>query len=181
VTLALAPRLQVEPTELGARFRAIFDAELRYVWTTLGRLGVPERDREDLASEVFFRVHRRIGDLDPSRPVRPWLFAFAIRVASEHRKRAQTRNETLGAAEDAGSSAVETRRPHRDDKELVRLALDSLDMDKRAIFVMHFLDEFSIPEIARTLDIPLGTAYTRLRAARQVFTAAVRRIRKAER
>jgi RNA polymerase sigma-70 factor (ECF subfamily) len=171
----------MEPTELGARFRAIFDAELPYVWTSLGRLGVEERDREDLASEVFLRIYRRIGDLDPSRPVRPWLFAFAVRVAAEHRKRAQTRNETLGAAADAGSSAVETQRPHGDDKELVRLALDRMDMDKRAVFVMHFLDGFSVPEIARTLDIPLGTVYSRLRTAREVFTVAVRRIRRAER
>jgi RNA polymerase sigma-70 factor (ECF subfamily) len=181
VSFALAPRLHSEPTELGARFRVIFDAELRYVWTSLGRLGVEERDREDLASEVFFRVHQRIGDLDPTRPVRPWLFAFAVRVASEHRKRAQTRNETLGAATDAGSSAVATPYPQGDDRELVHLALNSLDMDKRAVFVMHFLDGFTVPEIARTLVIPLGTAYSRLRLAREVFTAAVRRIRKAER
>jgi RNA polymerase sigma-70 factor, ECF subfamily len=181
VSLALSTTVPVEPAELGARFRALFEGEFRYVWTSLGRLGIDDRDREDLASEVFVRVHGRIADLDPARPVRPWLFAFAVRVASEHRKRAQVRNERLGDAGDAASSAVAPPHAHPDDREVVRLALQSLDMDKRAVFVMHFLDGFSVPEIARTLEIPLGTAYTRLRAAREIFTAAVRRIRKAER
>ena len=179
---AIEPLLDVGAAVVGDRFRTLFDAEFRYVWTSLGRLGIADRDREDLASEVFFRIHRRMADLDPSRPVRPWLFAFAARVASEHRKRAQTRNEGLGAAGDAGSSAVEPRSAHGNaDRELVGLAMESLDIDKRAVFVMHFVDGFTAPEIARALDIPLGTTYTRLRAARDLFTCAVRRIRKAER
>jgi RNA polymerase sigma-70 factor (ECF subfamily) len=178
----MAPPLDVGADALGERFRALFDAELRYVWTSLGRLGIAERDREDLASEVFFRVHRRLADLDPDRAVRPWLFAFAVRVASEHRRRAHTRNESLGAKDDAGSSAVDPPGARGDDdRELVRLALGSLDIDKRAVFVMHFLDGFTAAEIALALGIPLGTTYTRLRAARNLFTAAVRRIRKAER
>ena len=183
MSFALTPGmlLDLDPTDLGARFRTIFQAEFRYVWTSLGRLGIRERDREDLASEVFVRVHQRIEAFDPARAVRPWLFAFAVRVASEHRRRAQTRNEAIGATDDVGSSAIAAHGIDSDDRELVLLALDGLDFDKRAVFVMHFLDGFTVPEIARTLDIPLGTAYSRVRAAREIFTAAVHRIRKAER
>jgi RNA polymerase sigma-70 factor (ECF subfamily) len=173
--------LESQPSDLGARFRALFDAELRYVWTSLGRLGIDERDREDLASEVFFRVHRRMADLDPTRPARPWLFAFAVRVASEHRRRARTKNEALGAIDDAGASAIAPHASSGDEREVVARALEALDMDKRAVFVMHFLDGFTVPEVARALEIPLGTAYTRLRAAREIFTNAVRRTRKGER
>ena len=69
----------LRPEEV-ARFRRLFDEHFTYVWTSLRRLGVPEREREDLSNEVFFRVHRRISDYDPARPGRPWLFAFAVRV-----------------------------------------------------------------------------------------------------
>ena len=181
MTLALPSSMPAASDALGARFRALFEAELRYVWTSLGRLGVDDRDRHDLASEVFFRVHRRMRDLDPSRPVRPWLFAFVVRVAAEHRRRGRTRHETLGAVDDAGARAVETRCDRADERQIVRLALEELDLDKRAVFVMHFLDGFTIPEVSRALEIPLGTAYTRLRAGREVFTAAVRRLRTEER
>jgi RNA polymerase sigma-70 factor (ECF subfamily) len=181
VSLAVAPRSQTEPNDLGERFRALFEAELRYVWTSLGRLGIEERDREDLASEVFLRVHQRIDQLDPARPPRPWLFAFAVRVASEHRRRSRARHEALGQESDAGPQAVDPRSATTDDREIVHRALGCLDMDRRAVFIMHFLDGFTIPEIARTLEIPVGTAYTRLRTARETFTEAVRRMRKAER
>jgi RNA polymerase sigma-70 factor (ECF subfamily) len=168
----------VEPTrvEVGAApahrpaFREIFEKELGYVFTSLRRLGIAERDRDDLASEVFFRVHQRIDDYDPARPVKPWLFAFTLRVASEHRRKARHRFEELGAA----------AREDRGDSELVYRALEALDLDKRAVLVMHDLDEQSVPEIARALAIPEGTAYTRLRAGRAQFSAAVRRLQRSE-
>jgi RNA polymerase sigma-70 factor (ECF subfamily) len=158
-----------------ALFRALFDQELTYVWNTLRRLGVAERDREDLAHEVFFRVHERLAAYDPTRPARPWLCAFAVRVAAEHRRRAQERYEQLGGADDvaglamAPAGAAET-------KDLVDRALDAIDLDKRAVLLLHDVDGESVPDIARGLGIPEGTVYSRLRAARAELTAAVRRL-----
>jgi RNA polymerase sigma-70 factor (ECF subfamily) len=161
-------------------FRALFDRELPYVWTTFRRLGVAEKDREDLCHEVFFRVHQRLATFDPAKPAKPWLCAFAVRVASEHRRRASVRNEELGHADDVADDAV-ARRESSDEKELVDLALDALDFDRRVVLVLHDLDGETVPEIARSLGVPEGTVYSRLRAARQEFTAAVRRLQRSER
>jgi RNA polymerase sigma-70 factor, ECF subfamily len=171
-TLSLSPTSPASPD----LFRALFDRELAYVFRTLGRLGVAERDREDLCHEVFFRVHQRLSTYDPARPAKPWLCAFAVRVASEHRRRASVRPEALGDAEDASERAVapDTQSEH---KELVELALDALDLDKRAVLVLHDLDGESVPDIARGMGLPEGTVYSRLRAARMEFTAAVTRLR----
>jgi RNA polymerase sigma-70 factor, ECF subfamily len=162
-----------------ALFRTLFDRELPYVWTTLRRLGIAEKDREDLCHEVFFRVHQRLSTYDPQRPAKPWLCAFAVRVASEHRRRAVVRNEDLGGADDAADLAVAPASTEgSDDKELVDLALDALDLDKRAVLVLHDLDGETVPEIAKGLGVPEGTVYSRLRAARTEFTAAVRRLQR---
>ena len=56
-------------------------------------------------------------------------------------------------------------------------ALDTLDLDRRAIITMHDLYGHPIPEVATALAIPLNTAYSRLRLARQDFLAAVARRR----
>lgn len=159
-------------------FRSVFDAHVAYVRASLGRLGIAPSDGEDLAVEVFVRVHRELDRYDASRPIRPWLFAFAARVASEHRRLARHRREVLGdgpegvastAAPDHGLEVADTRR-------LVERALDALDDDKRAVFVLHALDDTPVAEIARALGIPEGTAYSRLRAARLELTSAVRRL-----
>lgn len=158
-------------------FRSIFDANAGYVAASLGRLGIAPEDRDDLVSEIFVRVHNGLQSYDPDRPIRPWLFAFAARVASEHRRLARHRREVIGEVVDVPSAAPTADRmlEHDDAKRLVGVALEALDEDKRAVFVLHDLDETPVPEIARALGIAEGTAYSRLRAARMEFTAAVRR------
>jgi RNA polymerase sigma-70 factor (ECF subfamily) len=172
-TTATAP----DATASGAFFRTLFDAECGYVLASLGRLGVAERECEDLGNEVFFRVYQRLVDLDPARPVRPWLFAFCVRVASDWRRASRNRVEVLDAAPESTATApgADEEIARAQEKDLVMRALSALDLDKRAVFVLHELDELAIPEIARTLEIAEGTAYSRLRAARAEFTAAVRR------
>ena len=170
---AVSPSPRVEPGP--DLFRALFERELTYVWNTLRRLGVAERDREDLAHEVFFRVHERLATYDRSRPARPWLCAFAVRVAAEHRRRAQERNEELGAPGDVGELAVAPDAPS-DRKELAQRALEALDLERRAVLMLHDLDGETVPDIARGLGVPEGTVYSRLRTARVEFTAAVRRL-----
>jgi RNA polymerase sigma-70 factor, ECF subfamily len=162
-------------------FRHLFEREISYVWSSLGRLGVPERDREDLAHEVFFRVYQRIDHYDPSRPIRPWLFAFTVRVAAEDRRRARHRYEELGGVNDAAALAVTPEGASKGDTEIITAALRNLDMDKRATLVLHDLDGHTVPEIALALGIPEGTVYSRLRAARAELTVAVRRQQRKER
>jgi RNA polymerase sigma-70 factor, ECF subfamily len=160
-------------------FTALFRAEIGYVMHALRKLGAPERELEDLAHDVFVAVHRKLDDYDPERPVRPWLFGIAFRVASDHRRRAQSRREVLrdGPAdiEDVRPSAEE-QMARGEDRRLVTRALDAIAIDRRAVFVMHDMDGISVPEIARVLEVPLNTAYSRLRLAREEFRDAVRRL-----
>jgi RNA polymerase sigma-70 factor (ECF subfamily) len=172
-----APEAVARARAARSLFRSIFDANAGYVSVSLGRLGIAPGDRDDLVSEVFVRVHRALGAYDPDRPLRPWLFAFAARVASEHRRLARHRREVLGEVADVPSMApsADLLLERDEQKRLVNEALEALDHDKRAVFVLHDLDETPVPEIARALGIAEGTAYSRLRAARAEFTAVVRR------
>ena len=51
----------------------------------------------------------------------------------------------------------------------------------RTVFVLFEIEEMPTPEIARTLDLPVGTCASRLRKARETFEAMVKRMRAAER
>ena len=62
-------------------------------------------------------------------------------------------------------------------RSIVVAALQAIDEHRRAVFILHELDEQPMPEIAAALEIPLNTAYSRLRLARDEFRAAVARIR----
>ena len=162
-------------------FRSIFNAEVAYVWNALRRFGVQAEDVEDVAHNVWVIVHRKLGEFDRSRPIRPWLAAISFRAAVADKRLAHKKHEVRGSEDEreiasealAPDEELAAKRAHR----LVLSALDALSLDKRAVFVMHEMDERPMKEIAEELDIPLNTGYSRLRLAREEFAAAVKRLR----
>jgi RNA polymerase sigma-70 factor, ECF subfamily len=166
-------------------FPTIYASEFAYVWKTLRRLGAPLKDIEDLTHDLFVVVHRRLPAYDPSRPLRPWLCGIAVRVLSDYRRSFRNSRELLDPI--APTPDAIDQAPRQDEslagsqaRTLLMRALDVLDIDRRVVLVMHDLDEVPMPEIASTLDIPLNTAYSRLRLAREDVVAAVRRLRQPE-
>ncbi|HTB78967.1 MAG TPA: RNA polymerase sigma factor [Polyangiaceae bacterium] len=156
-------------------FRSIFDREFSYVWTSLRRLGVAPRDLEDVTHDVFVEVFRNLARYDATRPLRPWLFAFAFRFASDYRRLARHRvevyEEPAGASADPPADDVVAARELR---AVIMKALDSIELLRRGVFILHELDARPMAEIAETLGIPLNTAYSRLRVAREEFTTTFR-------
>ena len=173
------PAVQANGTELPT-FGTIFVRDLGYVWTSLRRLGVPNRDLEDLSHDVFFRVYQRLADYDRERPFRPWLFGFCFRVASDYRRRFANQREVLGAELepiDPSPDALD-RLLQAEATSVAQFVLQGLEFQRRAVFVMHEIDGYPIPEVAGSLGIPLNTAYSRLRLARAQFADGLRRERR---
>lgn len=155
-----------------------FEDHFDYLYRTLRHLGIQSSDVEDVLQESFLVMHRRWPDYDPTRPARPWLFGIALRVASEHRRRAvrQVPKASLDPP-DRGWS------PHdalvaKESQATVLSALERIPLSRRAVLVLHDIDQVAMTEIASTLAIPRFTAYSRLRKARKEFAAAVRHLQK---
>jgi RNA polymerase sigma-70 factor (ECF subfamily) len=165
--------------EHDATFRRIFDMEFEYVWSSLRRLGVPSRDLEDITHDVFVRVYKQLRNYESSRAIRPWLFGFAFRVASDYRNLSRNRLEVLDPDVDNADpvpSALD-RLMLKEALSVGYAALETMDLERRAIFILHELDGCTIPEISTALAVPLNTAYSRLRIAREQFNAALKRMR----
>lgn len=153
-----------------------YQRELDYLIGSLRRLGVPYSDTEDVLHEVFLVMLARWDDYDRARPLRPWLFGIAFRVASTHRRKGT--REVLG-----GDHEAEDLRPGPDDdvaatqsRALLLTALAQIPIERRAVLIMHELDETPMRDIAKLLGVPLFTAYSRLRKARQELDLAIGRL-----
>jgi RNA polymerase sigma-70 factor (ECF subfamily) len=155
-------------------FDAVYQREIDYVCRSLGRLGVPLADLDDHAHDVFLVLHRKWNDVDHARPLRPWLFGVARRVAADARAK---RRELPTDAEPP--PAVED--PRVAQRDLVWRALDTLDDDRRTVVILHDLEGHSGVEIAALLDIPANTVHSRLRLARADLVVAVRKLRGGDR
>ncbi|NOU34473.1 MAG: RNA polymerase sigma factor [Polyangiaceae bacterium] len=159
-------------------FRAIYDANVDYVQATLRRLGVSAAETEDVTHDVFVAVFRHLEDYDPARPLRPWLFGFAYRVALDHRRLARHRNEANAPEghemKDDAPLPDELLEEERA-RILCQRGLDALDFDKRTVLVMFEIEGRSAQEIADHFSIPLNTAYSRIRLARAEFERHIRK------
>jgi RNA polymerase sigma-70 factor, ECF subfamily len=171
-TPAKAPPPAPDPAD----FRAVYQGNFSYIYNTLRRLGVRDADLEDLAHDVFVAFFRGQTGYDPARPLKPWLFGIAFRVASDYRRRAGHRLEIARESPDLPDAAppADEQVAAAEARRAVLAALATLDLDRRAVLVLHDLDGIAMPEIARVLAVPLNTCYSRLRLAREQFAAAVR-------
>ncbi len=165
----------------GDLFRVLFEEHFDYVYRSLRRHGVHEADLEDVTHDVFLEVHRLIERFDTSRPAKPWLFAFAFRFASDYRRLGRHKVKLVDEVVAPAPERTDEPLARAEDRALFARALLELDEDQRAVFLLHDVDEVAVPEIAASLGIPLNTAYSRLRTAREAFSAAARRQRARQR
>lgn len=177
-----APAAPAEPEEDGRRSpedeRRIAQAlseHFESVWRSLRRFGVAESLADDAAQRVFLAFASRIAIVEPGRE-RPYLIGIAVRIAANlRREQARSREEPSEALDEAPGSArdPETLLVERQRRRRLDEALSSLPELQRQVFVLYELEGFSLPEIASALEIPLGTATSRLRRAREAFEAWV--------
>lgn len=161
------------------QFRALYDAHVDFVWRNLRRLGVSEVDVDDRTQEVFVVAHRRLGEfVERGHGPRAWLFQIVLRVASDwrrHRRRHPEDADGGVAGEREAFEADQTARiQRREALERLDAALATLDVGKRAVLVLHEVEEMTAPEIAESLGIPVNTVYSRLRVARAELEEALR-------
>ena len=174
---SLALPLETLPELAVPSFDEVYTAHFAFVWRVLRTFGVPDSVLEDAAQDVFVVVHRRLPEFEGRSAITTWLFAIARRVAGPHRWRVDRRTEQLAEQLDEhlpGPSDPFAALSRAQAAATVMTILDEMDEDKRIVFALVELEQLSVPEVARMLDINLNTAYSRLRLARQTFETAVR-------
>jgi RNA polymerase sigma-70 factor (ECF subfamily) len=160
-----------------ARLRQAFVEHYPGIWRFLRRMGVTSQRVDDAAQHVFLIALEALPRIVRGSE-RAFLYGTAIRVA--HGMRRRTEREVPGYDLDLDLSPLPRPDELADQKrarELLDDLLERMELDARTVFVLFELDGFTIPEIAQVLGIPLGTAASRLRRAREQFQSRVRLLR----
>jgi RNA polymerase sigma-70 factor (ECF subfamily) len=151
-----------------------FDSEFDYVHRTLLRLGVPQADVEDLLQELFLVLHHAWPNYDASRPLRPYLFGIAFRIASAHRRKRRREQAPVSERADLRPNPEEQLQT-KQTRRFVLAALAKIPLARRAVLMMHDIDGVAMRDVAASLKIPRFTAYSRLAKARRELREIVRR------
>ena len=174
---SLGMEIEEATAEMSAsRLDSMARQHLRFVWRLLRRVGLTERDADDVTQQVFLIAARRLDDIEPDRE-RAFLYRTAIYTASKYRRGEQRRREELAAdvdaIDDVGPDELLDRRRAR---EMLDAVVAAMPMDLRVVFVLFEIEGLSTPQIARVLAVPLGTAASRLRRAREDFELRIAKL-----
>ncbi len=165
------------------RVRAIVRAHFGFVWRSALRLGLPEDGADDAAQQVFIVLARRIDDVEEGSE-KAFLYRTTAHVVAELRRSHARRTARVRPGEEAELDAAADPDPGPEaalEKKRARALLDEileqLDDDVRQVFVLFELEHMPVPEIVRLIEVPEGTAASRLRRGREQFQRIADRMR----
>lgn len=115
---------------------------------------------DDILQEASLQIFRKLGHLREPSVFRPWTYRIASRIAFAHLRSAR-RWQPL---DDAAVEPLAALNPALDELTSDSLAslLDRVSPASRAVLLLHYQHDLTLEECAAVLDIPLGTAKSRL-------------------
>jgi RNA polymerase sigma-70 factor, ECF subfamily len=149
----------------------------RAVFAVVSRLLTPSGRRaavEDVAQETFLRVFRALPGFEPAGGAKlsSWILTIATRVALNELRRRPATGESLEDVAVAAAGAAPSAELRSLGRAIER-AVGKLAPEYRAAWVLREFHELSYEELARALDIDVGTVKSRLSRARAALKAAL--------
>ncbi|PYN34877.1 MAG: hypothetical protein DMD98_09685 [Candidatus Rokuibacteriota bacterium] len=152
--------------------RAFEDLVIAYQHRVFGvalRMLRNRSEAEEIAQEVFLRVHRAVEDFRGEAKLSTWLYAITSRLclnrlASGERRMAREGEESLERLRGDADPAAHVERVELE--AALQRAITELPEERRIVVVLRDFEGLSYEEIAAALDLPLGTVRSRLHRAR---------------
>jgi RNA polymerase sigma-70 factor, ECF subfamily len=152
-----------------AAFRDLFQAHIGAVHRVVRRMVGPRADVEDLVQTAFVEAFRSLPDFRGDALFSTWLTRIAIRVTMRAARRRHPREASLDdVLEPASASAgPEQITAARETLALVETLLAELRPKRRAAFVLHVLEGYSMEEVAAILSASTAAVKVRVHDARR--------------
>src|SRR5439155_27325572 len=158
----------------------LFQQYQKGIYNAIYQIVRSESDAADLTQDVFVRAYRALPRLQSPEAFTSWLYRIAINLSRNHlRDSARARTESLeygdgdeeggsGQREIADTSADPASKAQtRDMQDRVQRAISTLTPDHRMVITLHHIQDVPVEEIARILNVSVGTVKSRLSRARE--------------
>nr|UXE45925.1 RNA polymerase sigma-H factor [uncultured bacterium] len=153
--------------EVGA-FEELIDRYKSLVFAMIMRT-IPDRSQaEDLAQDVFLRIHRGLPYFRGEARLSTWIYRIVVNVCTQDRGRG-TAQVSLDDTHARVSAPVVADR-HADDLELrdrLEKAIAQLPAQYRLLIAAHYLRGVQYEDLAEAMNLPLGTVKTQLHRAKK--------------
>jgi RNA polymerase sigma-70 factor (ECF subfamily) len=154
------------------RFEAEALPHLRSLYGTAFRMTRNAHDAEDLVQETFLRAYRAFDGFTPGSNIRAWLYTILHRVRTDAFRRSRRSPRTVELADEGPAVPPPQDALAQGGEDLAR-ALESLPDVFRDAVVLRDVEDYSYQEIARILDVPMGTVMSRIHRGRALLRQAL--------
>jgi RNA polymerase sigma-70 factor (ECF subfamily) len=117
---------------------------------------------EDNVQELFIRVMKHAGGIDTTRSFSTWLYSIANNMCKNEYRKEETRSKYRIMAKPGKTSISEANLDLALFRKAVHQCTEQMDAERKALFVLRFQEQLSVPDISRILDIPEGTVKSRI-------------------
>lgn len=139
-------------------FGEIFDRHWPRVWRAAYAASGDRELANDAAQDAFLSAASALHRFDHRRPLEPWLVRIAVNRAIDLVRKQRRLLPEDSAPEPFGFDE------EPEDEELA-FVLRALSPERRLVIALHYWFDYTTPEIAEVLDVPLGTVNSRLARA----------------
>jgi RNA polymerase sigma-70 factor (ECF subfamily) len=129
-------------------------------------------DVDDLVHATFLAAAKTAGRYDGRPSCRPWLIGIAAQFLRRRRRTVGRFLEVLSSLR-GSRAAIADPRPSLEARGDIERALGRVSEVKRITLLMSEVEGLSCAEIAAALEVPIGTVWTRLHAARRELRRAL--------
>ena len=152
-------------------FRELVDEYKGLVFALIAR-SIPNRGRaEELAQDVFLKVHRGLPYFRGDARLSTWIYRIVINALSQERPELATASlDEVPEGEDRGPRQVGTDDRAFSDlvlRDRLQKAIDRLPVQYQVLISGHYMKGMRYEELAAALDLPLGTVKTHLHRAKR--------------
>lgn len=146
---------------------ALVELHRRYSQKLLGYfIKMLQRDAhlaQDFVQELFLKIWEKNHLFDPSKKCYTWIFTIASNMCKTHyRNQFRLVNEDMEKPIIQQADFQENRSDKAQFQLLLKMGIDALDVPHRTVFVLRYLEQFSLQEIAEITETPVGTVKSRL-------------------
>jgi RNA polymerase sigma factor (sigma-70 family) len=173
-------RQQYSEQEKQSIFNQEFMPHINSMYNFAYRLTLDSDDAKDLLQDTYMKAFRFIDSFQQGTNAKAWLFRILKNsFINDYRKKSKEPSkvdyqevETFYNSEDVDRQItpdlrVEALQDMIGDE--ISVALNSLDVDFRTVIILCDLEGFKYEEMAKILDIPIGTVRSRLHRARNLL------------
>lgn len=149
-------------------FGELYEKTIKDVYKTIHFLLEEKTNVDDVVQETYLQVYKYLSKFDRNRTFKPWITGIAIKqIHTYRRKRWMLLRIIKKARVNVQVPVMDTTNEIIDkisNDKLVDL-VNQLPYKLKVVVILHYLNEHSQEDVAKILDIPLGTVKSRINAS----------------